>query len=135
MIIKITNMSTKKRIVTSIDDGKITTYPLEVNEHIEFDSNENLAELECDGTVLFVPNALDSVSYALIEDEEAKVDRTKIDIVFILYLMAMCTITIFTINAEFWVIALFLIIESGLIFAVHHLFIKEQDGNILFFEQ
>ncbi|WOO88082.1 hypothetical protein RZE82_03880 [Mollicutes bacterium LVI A0039] len=132
MIINISNKTGKDRIVTSIDQGEVKTYTITKDNFIEFECHETLVELECDGTVLFIPNALDAMNYTLIEDKEVLLARIQINVVFIISLIIMCSITLLTLKANIMVTGLFLIIQALIIFGMYNSLRTEQRGETVF---
>lgn len=136
MVINIKNQSGKNRVVTSIDQGSIKSYPLEVDQVVQFECHEDMAELECDGTVLLVPTVLESVNYTLIEDKEIIRSRQQADVLYVFILVAICAITILTLKStSLLVLAVFLMIEVLIITGMYKVLKSEQRGETVFIER
>ncbi len=135
MVINIINKSTKTRVITCLDHGTVKSYSVAVNETIEFDNDENLAEIECAGTTLFIPTIFNSVNYALIDDQDIYRARKQADIMYIFVLILMLVITILTINANLIITVLFLAIQALIITGIYKIVRSEQVGEVVFIER
>ncbi len=135
MLITINNKSSKERIVTCLNDGKVDSYSIEVDERIEFECFEDLAELECEGTVYFVPTVQDQKIYTLIDDKEIYRSRKQADVLYVLVLVVMCSISILTLHANLLIMVLFLLIQVLIITGIYRILKTEQSGEVIFIER
>lgn len=135
MVINIINKSTKDRVITCLDQGAVKSYPVAVNETIEFENYENLAEIECAGTTLFIPTIFETTNYTLVDDKEIYRARKQADIMYVLVLTLMIAVTILSIDATIVITGLFLIIEALIITGVYKIVRSEQVGEVVFIER
>lgn len=135
MLITINNKSSKERIVTCLSDGKVDSYSIEVDEQIEFECFEDLTELECEGTVHFVPTVEDQKIYTLIDDKEIYRSRKQADVLYVLVLVVMCSISILTLYANLLIMGLFLLIQVLIITGIYRILKTEQSGEVVFIER
>lgn len=135
MLITINNKSSKERIVTCLNAGKVNTYSIDVDGKIEFDCLEDLAELECDGTVHFVPTVQEQTVYTLIDDKEIYRSRKQADVLYVLTLVIMCSISILTLHTSLLIMGIFLLIQILIITGVYRILKTEQSGEVVFIER
>lgn len=132
MIIKLENKSGKERVISSIDSGSLQTYKVEENQTVEIECSENLAELECSGTVIFIPTVFEEVSYTLIEDKEIIQSRKQIDAMFLILLITVLIIIVLAIKASVFIIGMALVIQALILLGVYKVLRSEQKGEVVF---
>lgn len=135
MIISIENKTNKDRVVTSIDQGKVNSYKIATDEIYEFECDENLAEIECDGSVIFIPTVIDAKNYVIIDDMEVKRSSKQIDILFVTLLIAFSVIAFIKIDANLIVTGLFLVIQALILTGIYRVLKSEQKGQVVFLEK
>lgn len=134
MIINITNKSMKDREVTCLDNGAVNRYAINSEQSIQFESTESLAEIECDGTVLLVPTVADSISYTIIDDLDIVRGRKQTDILYIILLLLMCTLSVILLNTHIVYMIIFLIIQALIMTGIYRILKTEQKGEVVFIE-
>lgn len=135
MIINIHNSSSKERVITCLDKGTVKTYSVEVDQSIEFNSNESLSEIECDGTILLLPSIFEASSYTLIDDKEILRGRRQADILYIIILILMCSLTILYLRGNLIILGLFLVTQALIITGIYKILKSEQIGEVVFIER
>ncbi len=135
MLITINNRSSKERVVTCLNEGKVNTYTIDIDEKIEFDCTEDLAELECDGTVHFVPTVQEETHYTLIDDKEILRSRKQADVLYVFVLVVMCSISILTLYSSLLILGMFLLIQILIITGIYRILKSEQSGEVVFIER
>lgn len=132
MIIKLENKSGKERVVSSIDSGSVLTYKVEDGQTVEIECSENLAELECSGTVIFIPTVFEEVGYTLIEDKEVIQSRKQIDAMFLILLITVLIMIVLSIKVSVFVIGIALVIQALILLGVYKVLRSEQKGEVVF---
>lgn len=135
MIINISNKSAKDRVITCIDNGSISSYPIKSDEKIEFTTVEPLAEIECDGTVILVPTIFETSSYTIIDDKDIVRGRKQADMMYIIILIVMCALTVLFLKTNVIFMVLFLIIQALIITGAYKILKTEQLGEVVFIER
>lgn len=135
MQIYIRNNSSKPRIVLCSDQGSNKSYKVLVNEVVEITCSEELAELECAGTVLFVPTVFEMMEYTLIDDEDIKRSRKQADILYLIFLISICILTILTLDTLLLYSLLFIVVEVLILTGCYRVLKTEQRGEVVFIKR
>lgn len=135
MKISINNKTGIERIVTVLDQGTVKKYTIEDEQLINIECTEDLAELECSGTIHFCPTIFENKSYTLVNDQEIIQVRKQLDILYTLVLIILGAISILLLNTSPIFIGLFLVIIVLIVTGIYKILKSEQKGEVVFVER
>ncbi len=135
MKISINNKTGIDRVITILDNGTVKKYAVQNEEIIDIECNEDLAELECSGTLHLCPTIFDYKAYVLIEDQEITQARKQLDIIYIITLVILCAVSILLLKVGPILIGLFLVIIVLLVTGMYKILKTEQKGEVVFIER
>lgn len=135
MVINIQNKSSRQRHITCLDNGMVKAFDVEPGHSVEFTSDEELAEIECDGSVTLVPTIFEAKSFTLIDDKEILRSRRQADILYVIILIFICSLTILNLRGNLIILGVFLVIEALIVTGIYKILKSEQIGEVVFIER